>query len=328
MGPNVAFALAAIVVVSLSSATKADPYDNPTSPSPPPSAVAGKEFPQSVACNDPSTKCFGKEIACPSQCPSFKPSDPSSKACSIDWDGIIFYFHGKSNEHFTLVSDQHFQINAGFIGRRPEGRKRDNTWIQSLGLMFGSHTFAFGAKKVANWDDTVDQFHFSYDGNLINIAPGHLSTWTGPDSQLIIERTADTNVIIVTLPDVVEMSARVVPITEDDDRVHNYQVRYGEDCFAHLEMQFRFFDLSEAVEGVLGQTYRPEFESPVKRGVAMPVMGGENKYLTSSLVSADCRFCIFSPEKAPGKALELKEVNNAVECSSRISGGRGVACRR
>ncbi|CAN1354607.1 hypothetical protein LINPERPRIM_LOCUS43468, partial [Linum perenne] len=246
----------------------------------------------------------------------------------VGGDGIIFYFHGKSNQHFTLVSDQHFQVNARFIGRRPEGRKRDNTWIQSLGLMFGSHTFAFGAKKVANWDDTVDQFHFSYDGNLINIAPGHLSTWTAPDSPLIIERTADTNVIIVTLPDVVEMSARVVPITEEDDRVHNYQVHYGEDCFAHLEMQFRFFDLSEAVEGVLGQTYRPEFESPVKRGVAMPVMGGENKYLTSSLVSADCRFCIFSPEKAPGKALELKEVNNAVECSSRISGGRGVACRR
>ncbi|CAN0902170.1 hypothetical protein LINGRAHAP2_LOCUS21828 [Linum grandiflorum] len=267
---SLAFAVAIVLLlaVALTSPATADPYDNPSAP-PPPSAVAGKEFPQSVVCNDPSTKCFGQNIACPFQCPSFKPSDPSTKACSVDCntpkceavcknrnancngmgsacgdprfvggDGIIFYFHGKSNQHFSLVSDSHFQVNARFIGRRPEGRRRDNTWIQSLGLMFGPHTFTFGANKVANWDDSVDQFHFAYDGNMVNIAPGHLSTWMGPDSPLIVERTAETNVILVTLPDVVELSARVVPITKEDDRVHNYQIP-NDDCFAHLEMQFR-----------------------------------------------------------------------------------------
>ncbi|KAL7223630.1 hypothetical protein ACSBR1_025142 [Camellia fascicularis] len=52
--------------------------------------------------------------------------------------------------------------------------------------------------------------------------------------------------------------------------------------------------LSENVEGVLGQTYWPDFKGPVKRGVPMPVVGGEDKFQTSSsLVSADCRLCIF-----------------------------------
>lgn len=47
----------------------------------------------------------------------------------IGGDGIVFYFHGKSNEHFSLVSDLNMQINARFIGLRPAGRTRDYTWI-------------------------------------------------------------------------------------------------------------------------------------------------------------------------------------------------------
>ncbi|KAF2321770.1 hypothetical protein GH714_002636 [Hevea brasiliensis] len=79
---------------------------------------------------------------------------------------------------------------------------------------------------------------------------------------------------------------------ERRDRVHKYQLP-EDDAFAHLETQFKFFNLTDLVEGVLGQTYRPDYVSPVKTGVPMPMMGGEDKYHTPSLFSPLCSVCRF-----------------------------------
>ena len=82
-----------LLTVFLSSESYADPYANNSPPppppttgvaAPPPDAVAGKEFPQSVTCNDPLSKCFGKILSCPKQCPKFKSSDSNKKSCFID----------------------------------------------------------------------------------------------------------------------------------------------------------------------------------------------------------------------------------------------------
>ncbi|KAL5743632.1 hypothetical protein ACOSQ2_026748 [Xanthoceras sorbifolium] len=317
---------------------------------------------QSVMCNDPLSKCSELTISCPKQCPTFKPYNPKNKACFIDCnsknceavcktrkpncngigaacydprfvggDGIMFYFHGKTNEHFSLVSDSNLQINARFIGRRPEGRLRDNTWIQALGLMFDSHTLTLAANKVAQWDDEVDQLVLSYDGTTIYLPEHHhLSTWLAPDSRLVVERTAQYNSVTVTLEGVFEISVNVVPVTKEDNRIHKYQIPYSEDCFAHLEVQFKFFNLSENVEGVLGQTYRSDFQNPVKRGVAMPIMGGEDKYKTSSLDTSDCKYCIFSSSSSSNGGGKLLVLDPAMtlDCTSNAGGGRGVVCRR
>ncbi|KAK1361876.1 Root cap [Heracleum sosnowskyi] len=316
--------------------------------------------PQSRVCTDYSRKCGGKQIYCPKQCPTFKASTEKGKGCFIDCnsrdceaicktrkpncngigsacydprfvggDGVMFYFHGKTNEHFSLVSDTNFHINARFIGRRPQGRSRDNTWIQGLSLMFGSHTFTLSANKVAKWDSGIDQFLFTYDELPIHISSGYINTWTAPDSNLTVERTTLYNSISLTLPGVVEMSVNVVPVTKEDDRLHNYQIP-ADDCFAHLEVQFKFFSLTDKVEGVLGQTYRPEFKSPVKRGVPMPVMGGEDRFMTSSLVAADCKKCIFVGNESNSAAKSmLLDGDMTVDCSSRsTSHSHGFACRR
>nr|AAC32148.1 hypothetical protein [Picea mariana] len=98
-------------------------------------------------------------------------------------------------------------------------------------------------------------------------------------------------------------------------------------------MQFKFFNLSSTVEGVLGQTYRPNFINPVKRGVPMPVMGGEDRYATSSLYSADCKSCKYSNNKDAHSSSSSSEfILNPVgtfdaECSSR-NGNGGIVCRR
>ncbi|KAF6163207.1 hypothetical protein GIB67_025071 [Kingdonia uniflora] len=303
-------------------------------------------------------KCFLKTIPCPYECPKVKPSDSKAKGCFLDCysptceavcrnrkpncnspgaacfdprfiggDGIVFYFHGKSNQYFSLISDPNLQINARFIGHRPEGRSRDYTWIQALGIMFNSHSFTLEAKHSTKWDDEVDQLQFSYNGKVLEIPEGHLSEWNSPELDLIVERTSSKNSVTVTLPEVAEISINVIPVTEQDDKVHNYQIP-SNDCFAHLEVQFRFFGISTDVEGVLGQTYRPDFKNPAKPGVAMPVVGGDDKYRTTSLISSDCASCKFSPAGAAEKENLLVMDYGTLDCSHGINNGNGIVCRK
>ena len=58
----------------------------------------------------------------------------------VGGDGVMFYFHGAKGGNFAIVSDDEFQINAHFIGTRPQGRTRDYTWVQALAVMFDTHT--------------------------------------------------------------------------------------------------------------------------------------------------------------------------------------------
>eukprot|EP00253_Pinus_taeda_P021498 PITA_21498 len=309
------------------------------------------------------TPCFMDILSCPNDCPERIPENPDVKGCYVDCsidcnaicrnrrancsgvgaacydprfiggDGIMFYFHGKSNQDFSLVSDDDLQINAHFIGRRPEGRTRDYTWVQSLGIMFGTHTFTVGANKVSKWDDGVDHFFFAFDKQPLTVPVGYRSLWKAPSGDLIVQRNEEHNGIVVLIPEMVEILVRVVPVTKEDDRVHNYQIP-SDDCFAHLETEFKFFTLSSNVEGVLGQTYRPNFRNPVKVGVPMPIMGGENKYRTSSLLTADCKACIFMPNPSPVRETEnshqliIKAAATSLDCTGKLGDGQGIFCRR
>ncbi|KAF5948876.1 hypothetical protein HYC85_014833 [Camellia sinensis] len=248
------------------------------------------------------------------ECKTRKPNCGSPGAACLDprfigADGIVFYFHGKSNEHFSLVSDPNLQINARFIGLRPAGRPRD-------------YTFSVEATKAATWDDEVDHLKFSYI-----IPEGYPSVWKSPENELRVERTSSKNSVIVTLPEVAEISVSVVPVTKEDDRIHNYQIP-SDDCFAHLEVQFVFYGLSSKVEGVLGRTYQPDFKNPAKPGVAMPVVGGENKYRTTSLLTADCDSCVFSPVGVVNKDESQVMNYGTLDCTGGAGRGNGIVCRK
>lgn len=207
----------------------------------------------------------------------------------------MFYFHGRKDEYFSLISNPNLQINARFIGIRPVGRTRDFTWIQALGIMFSSHAFTVEATQTKQWDDAVDHLRFTFNGEPLEVPEGHLSEWKSIDQKLLVERTGSRNSITITVEGIAEVSLNVVPVTKEDDKIHNYHIP-SDDCFAHLEVQFRVFGLlSPDVEGVLGRTYHPNFKNTAKSGVAMPVVGGEDKYRTSSLLSPDCKLCLFSP---------------------------------
>lgn len=215
----------------------------------------------------------------------------------VGGDGQIFYFHGAKGGDFALVSDDHFQINAHFIGMRPEGRARDFTWVQALAVLFDSHALVVAARKVAAWDDRVDALALRWDGKEVVVsADDGDGEWRAEDAEreVVVERTGEANSMRVAVAGVVEMDVKVVPITKEEDIAHGYRLPEG-DAFAHLEMQFRFKGLSDQVEGILGQTYRPGYVSPVKKEVAMPMMGGEDKYQLPSFLSTKCGYCRFQP---------------------------------
>ncbi|VVA98741.1 unnamed protein product [Arabis nemorensis] len=316
---------------------------------------------ETKTCFVRKSPCFLKKQTCPKQCPSFSPPNGSSKACVIDCfnpickatcrnrkpncngkgsacldprfiggDGIVFYFHGKRDEHFALVSDIDLQVNARFIGLRPSGRNRDFTWIQSLGLIFGpdSKTFSLEATKAAKWDHQVDHLRLSYEGKEISLPIGDSSVWTHQDGYIHIERTSDINSVLVTLPELAEIWVNVVPVTKEDDMIHKYKTPEN-DCFAHLEVQFRFSRLSPNVEGVLGRTYREDFQNPAKPGVAMPVVGGEDKYRTASLLETSCNACVYVGGSTSLDKIEPLLLNQStVDCTGGSSSGIGIVCRK
>ena len=238
----------------------------------------------------------------------------------------MFYFHGRKNQDFCLVSDSDLHINARFIGKRPEGRPRDFTWVQALGFLFGSETLSVSAKKVGKWNKAIDQFEFTHNGKPFMIDTWATNSWTSEDGQVTLERISDVNSVHLEIKDRMTVSLSVVPIGKKESDVHKYQID-DEDCFAHLDMEFSFYNLSASVNGVLGQTYQPGFVNPVKRGVAMPIMGGADRYFTPALLSADCKMRQFTGTAVPA-GFALPTVN--AKCGSNGLGdsGAGITCRR
>ncbi|CAF2120850.1 hypothetical protein HID58_009019 [Brassica napus] len=275
--------------------------------------------------------CYYKTLVCPGECPKRKPTkNRNTKGCFIDctskceatckWrktncngygslcydprfvggDGRMFYFHGSKGGNFAIVSDNNLQINAHFIGTRPAGRTRDFTWVQALNVMFETHNLVITANRVTQWDENSDAFTLRYNEEFITLPEDEQTEWraTSGKREIVIERTDERNSVRVLVSGLVQMDIRVRPIGKEENRVHNYQLPQ-DDAFAHLETQFKFLDLSELVEGVLGKTYRPDYVSSAKVGVPMPVVGGEDKYQTPSLFSPTCRLCRFKPHEEP-----------------------------
>ncbi|CAA0807498.1 Cyclase family protein [Striga hermonthica] len=297
--------------------TRPPPADVPTPPTDLSEAAGGR---RKRCRNRNYPHCYGVQHVCPAYCPrtceidcvTCRPvcqCDMPGAVCQdprfIGGDGITFYFHGKKGRDFCLVNQPNLHINAHFIGRRNENMKRDFTWVQSIGILFGPHRLLVGTQKTAIWNDAVDRLSLAFDGEPIALPTAEGFKWKA------------TN-----LPSA-NISANVVPITKHESKVHNYRIT-DDDCFAHLELGFKFFSLSENVNGVLGQTYGKNYVSRVEMGVPMPVLGGKREFAVSNLFAADCEVSQFqSGEMQLGSVLELPAIN----CSSGVD-GKGVVCKR
>ncbi|KAE8008014.1 hypothetical protein FH972_004564 [Carpinus fangiana] len=143
----------------------------------------------------------------------------------IGGDGITFYFHGKKHRNFYLVSDSNLHINAHFIGRRNQNMKRDFTWVQSIGILFSKHQLLIGAQKTATWDDSVDRLALTFDGQPVILPESEAARWQSSSSpSVVIIRLADANSVMVEVEESLRITAKVVPITEQDSRIYNYGI--------------------------------------------------------------------------------------------------------
>ena len=244
----------------------------------------------------------------------------------VGGDGVVFYFHGRMNMDFCLVSDTDLHINAHFIGIRPEGRHRDFTWVQALAFVYGPHALTVATNRVAHWDSAVDQLQLTYNGHHLELDG---SSWSSPDGVIALNRIGAANAVDVTIKEKMGVALTVVPISQKESKAHDYGIG-ADDCFAHFDMQFRFYNLSSTVNGVLGQTYQPKFVNPTKRGVAMPIMGGADRFSSSSLLATDCKVSQYSGSAIPvGSAMPSFDAVCGSKAGSLSEGmPGGLICRR
>lgn len=243
-------------------------------------------------------------------------------------DGITFYFHGKKDSDFCLVSDADLHINGHFIGRRGADMTRDFTWVQSIGVLFGEHRLYLGAEKAATWDDDVDRLIIAFDGETVALSDSDDAQWSSTSSPAVsVIRTASTNSVDVEVEGLFKVAAKAVPITEEESQIHRYGIT-ADDCFAHLELAFQFYSLTNDVHGVLGQTYREDYISGVKMSSAMPIMGGDAMYAARSLFSADCAVARFAGSGAGLSRATVGPERPALTCESGVRGNHAIVCKK
>ncbi|TVU37006.1 hypothetical protein EJB05_18969, partial [Eragrostis curvula] len=269
---------------------------------------------QQLACDDPRNNqpgCTAKcDNRCPNQCIVLCPGCKTFCMCDFypgvscgdprftGGDGNNFYFHGKKDQDFCIVSDTNLHINAHFIGKRNADMSRDFTWIQALGIRFADHRLYMGAQKTARWNNEVDRLELAFDDAPIDIPAEVGAVWESVVVPgLSITRTATTNGVRLQLKGVFDIMANVVPISEEDSRIHNYGVT-EDDSLAHFDLGFKFYDLTDDVHGVLGQTYRTDYVNQLSVSSKMPVMGGAPKYVVSDIFATDCSVARFGAHHA------------------------------
>ncbi|XP_071714921.1 uncharacterized protein [Rutidosis leptorrhynchoides] len=303
-------------------------------PTPPPQPMKAK------CVNKGYPQCYATEHVCPASCPNqcevdcvaCKPvcnCDMPGAVCQdprfIGADGITFYFHGKKDQDFCLVSDKNLHINGHFIGKRNKNMGRDFTWVQSIGVLFNNHQLKISAQKTSTWDDAIDRISITFDGETIFLPETEGAKWQSSSSLATITRIQDTNNVVVEVINLFTITAKVVPITKEESRIHKYEIT-DDDCFSHLDLKFKFFSLSNEVDGVLGQTYKRDYVSKVKMGVLMPVMGGDRKFKSGSLFAADCSVAKFNGNHEEGGSVLNFELPS-LKCQSGLD-GQGVVCKR
>ena len=248
----------------------------------------------------------------------------------IGGDGNAFYFHGRTDADFCVVSDRDLHINAHFIGKPGHsGMSRDFTWIQAIAVLFDGHRLYVGARKTGTWDDAVEHLEITLDGEPVHLPTDMVdgAKWTSSRvSALSVTRTKAANGVLVALDGKFSIRANAVPITEEDSRVHRYGVT-SDDCLAHLELAFKFDALTDDVHGVVGQTYRSDYVNKFDVKASMPTMGGDASFASSSLFATDCAVARFGTSRGNDGASSVMSELAGVTCASGMD-GKGVVCKK
>ncbi|GKC13233.1 putative root cap [Tanacetum coccineum] len=192
-----------------------------------------------------------------------------------------FKSNTKQDKDFCLVADNNLHINGHFIGKRNDNMGRDFTWVQYIGVRFANQKLQIDAQKTASWDDAIDRISITYDGESI-----------------LLPETEDAKNGNLPQPQLlglgIQMMSLLKLITSSRSR-------------PKWSQRFKlFYSLSNEVDGVLGQTYKSDYVSNVKKEVLMPVMGGEKMFKSGNLFATDCSMAKFTGNHEHGSSLNLE----------------------
>ncbi|KAJ9684832.1 hypothetical protein PVL29_017023 [Vitis rotundifolia] len=166
-------------------------------------------------------------------------------------DGITFYFQSSKDQDFYLVSNANLHINARFMGKRNP----------NLGV-----TILVAARRTSTWENNIDHLTLSFDDKPISLLTNEGSKWLPPSFLIVsVMHTSEVNMVMIESHYIV-----VVPIIVHDSRVHGYNI-IDEDCFDNLELGFKFYKLSSAMNG-----------SKTKFGAPMLILGSLHKFSSSN----------------------------------------------
>ena len=177
-------------------------------------------------------------------------------------DGSKYDFTGVPRKSFSLISDTHLQVNGYFDGYpslvNPTSSKT-MTWIRAIGIMSGHHTVTLfartGGDPAYGRNGYVDRVEI--DGNVAHLSTGQKVTlWEGAYIKWAGSRVKDGDDLV----DIIDVSIREAGIVRLTVRPEVAMLRTRDDAVIHFSLAMVKPKFSSAVHGVLGQTFRRDFQ--------------------------------------------------------------------
>eukprot|EP00897_Mesotaenium_endlicherianum_P003935 jgi/Mesen1/356/ME000001S02665 len=244
--------------------------------------------------------------------------------------GTRYDFNGEPNAAFCLVSDKSLHINMllkGYLDNRTEGAtvmkdgKAVRTWIRELGIKWTAagqeHSLRLAARS-GKQQERGSGFLAGVEMDGASVAPLAVGSKFVADGGLEIafvgfEKSGpfDVDFYTVKIAGLLSMDMRL--------RVAHPLLQTPEDAEVHINAGFNSIENTPAVHGVLGQTYRADHTqravsfSKLTALLHAPIAadgesgkgfldGTPQDYVSSDILSTDCRFSTYQGATAAGAA--------------------------
>eukprot|EP00897_Mesotaenium_endlicherianum_P003902 jgi/Mesen1/353/ME000001S02666 len=242
--------------------------------------------------------------------------------------GTRYDFNGEPNQAFCLVSDKSLHINMqlkGYLDNRTEGAtvmkngKAVRTWIRELGIKWTAAGQEHSLRLTARSGKQQERGHGYLAGILIDseyVAPLRVGEKFEADGGLELnfvgfEKSGpfDVDFYTVKIAGLLSMDMRL--------RVAHPLLQTPDDAEVHINAGFNNIENTPAIHGVLGQTYRADHTqravsfSKLTALLHAPITadgesgkgfldGTPRDYVSSSVLSTDCRFSAYQSISAVG----------------------------
>lgn len=189
---------------------------------------------------------------------------PKSAITAVEFSFPSHASAGEPNATFCLVSDNHVHINGyygGRFGKYGDDENKALTWIRKLGLLWGHHTIELAVREGPRWQyDAGYMGYMRVDGMEVKLSQAGDSV-AFARGRIVLTWLAARHRSGNDLVDVYEVRIRKVLKLKLVLRPEVEQLRTLQDGVVHFAVEIPHVALTDSAHGVLGQTYRSDFQS-------------------------------------------------------------------